>query len=95
MSIDSQYLDTYFDEDEFAVEAVVGGVAVTSLFDDEYAEEDEMEGHDPRLTCKSADLPSSLTHGTEVSIEDRAFIVRGIRPDGTGVTVLDLQELAS
>lgn len=45
------------------------------------------------LECKSADVSKfSVKHGTALTLNAEAYIVRGIEPDGTGVTVLRLEK---
>lgn len=83
-------LDVYLYD--FGVSVVVGGETLTAIFDDEYADGLEVEGSNPRLVCKDADLPADLAHGTVVTYGTQTFVVRGIQPDGSGMTALELEE---
>jgi 20S proteasome alpha/beta subunit len=72
----------------------VGGVAssVNGIFDAEYEEALGMEGSAPVFACAAADVPNAR-HGDELRIDGVDYVVRGVRPDGTGWTRL-IVELA-
>jgi hypothetical protein len=84
-------LSPFFVEREFAEPATVAGVAILAIFDDGYAEQDDIEGTSPKLTCRSSDLPGTLDEGDAATVAGKTYSVTTIQPDGTGVTVLELE----
>ena len=68
------------------------------LFDDEFANVVEnLESASPEAMCRTTDLPSDIAHGNELVFYDfqgtkRTYKVRGIEPDGQGMTRLILSE---
>ncbi|ODN69550.1 head-tail joining protein [Methylobrevis pamukkalensis] len=52
----------------------------------------------PMFTCRTADLPAGITDGDGLVVRDAdavligSFVVREVRPDGTGMTVLVLEK---
>jgi len=80
--------------------AAGGRVNFTAILDNEYAAAELLgdvgvETSVPMLTCRAADI-SDAAHGDAVRItaEDGTktnYTIRGIHPDGTGVTVLMLE----
>ncbi len=83
----------FFRKDEFAEEWTVAGSAVLAIFNDGYAEDQDIEGTNPELVCQSDTLPVDLASGvTAVSgLSGATYSVVGVRPDGTGFTYLDLE----
>lgn len=68
----------------------------TAIFDAEFLSIDPnatvgYEGSDPMIMARSADV-SSLVHGSALTISGASYQVVGIEPDGTGMTVLQLEE---
>lgn len=84
-------LSPFFAEQEFAEPATVAGITLSAIFDDGYQEDVEIEGVKPQLTCQSADLPPGLADGDAVTAAGKSYTVAGIRPDGSGVTFIDLE----
>lgn len=92
---------TFVDTDDFAVAATytpAGGAAATvnGNFDSAYADVElggagAVEGEQLRFVCRTADV-SSARHGDTLAISGTTYIVRGVRPDGTGMTTLWLEE---
>lgn len=93
----------FLDADEFGVEATFAGLAdpVVGVFDAEYFGDLEgvagvaIETTQPVFRCRSADV-ASIANGAAVTIPvngaDTAYTVTSKQPDGTGMTVLLLQE---
>ena len=78
---------------DFATPAVIGGVSVSGLFDDGYAESlnNMIAGHKPTFLCVAANLPA-LTLGTTTCVIDAVtYTVQETQPDGYGITNLILQ----
>jgi len=81
----------FFNTDEFAVSATLAGVSVTGIFDNGYFEPfGEVEGRQPTFTLPTSSAPSAA-HGQALVIGAATYKVRGVEPDGTGVTVLRLE----
>ena len=85
-------LAPFFSTSDFAVDATLGGTAVTGIFDAAYLEPlgSIVEGVGPVFMLSTADAASSA-HGTTLVIGAATYKVRGIEPDGTGVTLLRLE----
>lgn len=83
--------DTSLFFDEFAVDVTVDGVVVRGIFDNAFAAafNGMIDGSGPELR-----LPSSVAvaRGSQVVIATRQYVVKGVEPDGTGITVLRLEE---
>jgi hypothetical protein len=89
-------LDAFLDTDEFAVTATLAGGAVSVIFDKAYlaALGGQADATEPMCLLKSSDVTAhALAFGSAITIAGTAYTVRGIHPDGTGLTSL-LLELA-
>lgn len=88
--------------DDFGVAATwvsAGGSAtVNGIFDAEYqllttALLDEgQEGATPVLHCRTADIPADAAHGDTVTIDSTDYTAVEFKPDGTGMSLVRLQE---
>jgi len=85
------------DADRLAVIQECGGQLVTvatasvwGIFENAYAEDLGIAGTRPELTCRTTDV-STAAAGTAVVANELSYLVRGIQPDGTGMTVLILE----
>lgn len=77
---------------DFGIDATVGGAAVVGIFDRQYLTEmGFVAGSSPVLLCISAEV-SSAGEGTAVTIGAASYTVTVPEPDGTGLTLLRLQE---
>lgn len=72
-------------------QVTIGGASIYAIFDNDYVEALDTEGSGPRLVCRTADV-SSVTYGTAAVVSGANYTVRTIMPDGTGMTVLVLEE---
>jgi hypothetical protein len=65
----------------------------TGIFDNDFlavdVDESEVESSEPTLLARTADV-SSLAHGDTLTISSTSYTVRGIQPDGTGMTQIML-----
>lgn len=72
-----------------------GATTITGILDSGYlavdVEDTEVESSEPVLTCRTIDV-SALTHGSQLTISGSSYYVRGIQPDGTGITTLILDK---
>jgi hypothetical protein len=66
---------------------------VVAMFDNDFlavdVDESEVESSEPTLLARTADV-SSLAHGDTLTISAVNYTVRGIQPDGTGMTQIML-----
>lgn len=67
-----------FDAAHLSVD-VSSGVAVSST--------------NPIFTCRTTDLTSGGTEGDRLTIDGIDYLVRDVQPDGTGMTVLELEKV--
>lgn len=72
--------------------ATVGGVSVGGIFDNAYTDPLGFAGSFPALTCASADV-STAAQGTAVVVDGVSYTVAAIKPDGSGITLLQLAEV--
>lgn len=94
-------LAVFFDADDFGVAATYtpsGGspATVNGIFDNEFFEveaggEIAVAMEQPRFTCRTSDV-STAAEGDSITINSTAYTVRVVQSDGTGVTVLVLEE---
>jgi len=86
-------LSDFFDSDELAVTATYSGSSWQGILENEYFEvpgEVGVESAQPLFLCTVADLPNGL-RGEVIAVGGVQYTVRGMRPDGTGTTVLVLE----
>jgi hypothetical protein len=75
-----------------------GTASFTALFDADYQLiappflDGGAEGAGPQITARSSDIPAQAVHGDAVTIDGRAYRAVEFKPDGTGMTVVRLQE---
>lgn len=85
-------LTPFFFTTDFAVTGMLAGSHVTGIIDTPYLEAlGEVEGRQPVFFLPTASAPS-VAHGQELVIGAKTYKVRGVEPDGTGVTLLRLEE---
>ncbi len=77
---------------DFGTAAVVGGVSLSGIFDNDYAiAMGFASGGTPVLLIFSAAAPS-VAVGNAVTVGAVSYTVVAVEPDGTGMTALRLQE---
>lgn len=84
-------LDTMIDTDDFAVSATLGAATIRVIFDNAYAEDLEITGTNPIATCKASDV-ATASRGDTITISGTDYTIQNIQPDGTGETLLILDE---
>lgn len=91
----AENLAPYFNTAEFADSATLDGTSVNGIFDGEYTDPLDVESSGPVFTLPTASS-SSAAHGQTLVIATGhgagTYKVRGVQPDGTGVTVLKLEK---
>ncbi len=87
-------LAPFFSTDDFADNATLGGVDVVGIFDGEYIDPLDVESSGPVFMLPTAST-LGVAHGTALVISTGqgigSYKVQGVKPDGTGVTVLKLE----
>lgn len=73
---------------EFGVPVEVSGVQHVGILDDTYAAELGLAGSQPVLIVQTS---ANITHGAALTVQDVAYTVRGVQPDGSGLTRLMLE----
>jgi hypothetical protein len=91
MAFTEDLADFINDDTPGYVLATVGGASVGGIFDNAYADPMGFGGSFPALTCASADV-STAAQGTAVVVGGVNYTVVAPKPDGTGMTLLQLAE---
>ena len=74
---------------DWAIDAVIGGVTVPGIFDKTYLESmGIVAGSNPVLLVPAS---VSAAEGTAVSVNGTSYTVASVEPDGTGLTILQLE----
>ncbi len=84
----------FLDEDDFAVPASVGGSSVSVIFDHAFVEVQGIAGEQPMVLADDGDI-SSVSVGDALIVNDTLYAIRVKRPDGTGLTMMLLEETAT
>jgi len=93
-------IDTFVDTDDFAVSVTYtpnGGdpSTISGIFDNETeafnTQTGEIEAGGPQILVKDSDV-SGVAKGDTIVKDSTTYYVRGIEPDGTGMTILKLSE---
>jgi len=95
-------LTAFFSTDDFAVTATWTpdgdtSSTITGIFDNEYIEgigggEVDFEASQPMFLVKTADVPN-VAQGDQLYFNNTYYRIVNVQPDGTGLTVLILEEL--
>jgi hypothetical protein len=99
--IDSD-LDTFINDDDFAIEAIYtpkegDSKIIKVIFDDAYKQmniQTGVESGGTSATVKDSDI-EGITKGEDgdtLEINDIVYSIIGVEPDGTGMTILRLSE---
>ena len=83
-------LSVFTDTDDFAVTAIVDGSSVDGILGNEFVLVDFVESRKPVFDCATAEIVG-VAHGDTVTVGGGTYKVRGIQPDGTGMTKLILE----
>lgn len=85
-------LDTFLNAADFAETALLGATPILGIFDNAYAAGFDVAGSAPIFTCKSSDA-TAITPGTStLTIRSSSYLVLGVEADGTGLSIVRLQE---
>lgn len=89
-------LSPFFSTAEFAVDAILDGVAVRGIFDRKYIDAGAgmgMASTAPAFTLASGAVPASPV-GKLLTVNGENYAIAAIEPDGTGITLLILERTA-
>jgi len=75
---------------DFGVDATLNAVAVRVIFDAAYVDPLGVESSGPVATLPTADA-ATAAHGQTLIVSGTTYKIRGIEPDGTGITLLRLE----
>lgn len=94
MSIYEDDIDFFFDV--FGVNGVYDGTTtVETIFDDSFErinlDTGEVEGSSPQVVIKTSAI-ANIAHGKTLLINSITYYIRGVQPDGTGMTRLILSK---
>lgn len=85
----SEDLSVFFAD--FGVSTMVGGAAVVGIFDKTYLQSmGIVTGSNPVLLCQSSDV-ATAAEDTAVTVDATSYKVISQEPDGTGLTLLQLE----
>lgn len=79
---------------DFGVNALIGAATVRVIFDRAFiaSMNGQVDATEPMCVIKSSDVTAqALVFGSAITISGIAYKVRGIQPDGTGITTLMLE----
>lgn len=88
---------TFFDTDDFGVDALWKGTTTFSgIFDNEFFPslvdaEVQVESTQPVFVIRTSDAPG-VKHDDTLVIDSVTYAVKGVHPDGTGITALVLEK---
>ena len=81
------------DTDEFGATATIGAETFPCIQDKEYLETLEISSVHPVALCdESVAMAAGAAVGATVTIDGTAYKIRDLQPDGTGMTLLILEE---
>ena len=88
-------LSNFFDDNDFAVKAIIGSATVDVVFDNAFFGQDiggsvQIDEGVPVAYAVTSDV-ASVANGTTVVIESVTYVVVGREDDNTGVTMLTLR----
>jgi len=90
-------LTSILDVDEFAVAVTYDGGTIYGIFDNETIPVDaggyvQVHQEQPRLTCRTADVPS-IAEDNQMVINTVTYDIKAWVHDGTGVTTVQLEKV--
>ena len=77
---------------DFGEVATLGGSPVTVIFDKDFIASLEVESSNPVMLIDDVNK-AGVVHGTPVVVRGINYTVIAIHPDGTGMTVLELEKV--
>lgn len=87
-------LSVFLRTEDFGTAAVYSGSGETinGILDTEYEEPmGRVQAYKPVFTCRTSDV-ASASHGQTLTIGATVYKIRGVEPDGTGITLLKLEK---
>lgn len=86
-------LTAFFSTSDFGTAATYNGsTTINGIFDNDYTEPmGRLQAASPVFVCRTADV-STAAHGQTLVINAVTYKIRGVEPDGTGITLLRLEK---
>ena len=85
--------NVFFGTGEFGIVVTVGANTFNALFNNEFNEELEVGSEAAVLVTKSSEIAAySIALGTSLTVVAETYLVRELRPDGTGLTSLVIEK---
>jgi hypothetical protein len=77
---------------DFGVNVTLGSATFKGIFDADHiaALGGVIDGQQPQVVCRSSDV-AAAAFGGAITVNATSYTVRGIAPDGTGLTLLTLE----
>lgn len=86
-------LDEFLDQSEFARSALIGTTLVVGIFTASNADVFDVEGVRPTFLVKDSSIvDASVKNGSLVNFSGDFYYVRSVQPDGTGMTLLVMED---
>jgi len=76
---------------DFGQTVTVSEDDITAIYDEDYVESLDIAGVRPLLHCRSTDV-ADVIQGDDVEVAGVDYLVAKVQQDGTGVTILILEE---
>ena len=72
--------------------AAVGAFTIYGVLNNDYIDVLDVTGTQPVFTCRSSDVTlANIVRGSSLIINSITYIVRNLKPAGTGITMLVLE----
>lgn len=81
----------FFHTQEFATIVTIDGKVVPGIFENQYVEYGDIAGTKPTVLCQSNQV-FEVEIGDSIVIHNKQYTIAGTQPDGTGLTLLVLNE---
>jgi hypothetical protein len=85
-------LAVFFNPEEFAIHAVIGGNKVAGLFSHAFILVNDVETRKPVFTCAESQL-TGISKETHIKIQQQSYQIISIKPDGTDIVILVLEQV--
>lgn len=83
----------FFDVADDGVAASINAATIYGIFDDDHIEIGDISTTGPQFLCRTSDATAaSVARGNTITINSVSRTVRDIQPDGTGLTLLILED---
>ncbi len=84
-------LSIFFNPNGLGDTALYGSAPINGMFERQFVEISNAEGYYPTFSCSTADV-AQVPKGATLIIAGTNYTVKSKRPDGTGLTLIILEE---